>query len=293
MDFEIVEYLRATFSPEMAATYEESFQLFSHFNVEDYILPFSEIYSLVDDFDSTYIQQQFVDQLDVSQRSLLNAHGIFMNDEATAQFMNDILEGLKSVDSYSDIAAILTILDTQNTDEEKFSDIFEHVTTQPADVILTNLNRVNPGLIRKIAEIYNERRQHLSELSNNETTVIKQKAAWVKQLYQSDNLIFKQCKQTALYPKLEEGLRFNMAYDFYFKMLWDEIDEFGNYDLARELVGMAIISSDASDKVLETLRDTLSANFSDIDQIGRITDIATQQFLVSKQDNGVSIGAPV
>ena len=43
-----------------------------------------------------------------------------------------------------------------------------------------------------------------------------------------------------------------------------------------------------SEQVLETIKEYVGKYFSDIDQIGRILDLATRQFLVSKQDNGVT-----
>ena len=127
-------------------------------------------------------------------------------------------------------------------------------------------------------------------VSNNEATVIKAKAEWVKRLFNLSTPEFKNCFESVLYPKLVDGLRFNMSFQFYYDMLWDEISQKTDAGIARELVGIAIISNDKSEKVLETIKEYVGKYFYDLDQIGRIVDIATRQFLISKQDNGIVKG---
>lgn len=290
MDIEIVEFIRSSFSPEEATTYEKSFELFSKFNLENYILPFNEIYMLVDDFDLSYIHQQFHDQLNETLHGVLNEHGIFVNEETSFSLMNEILEGILNIESYNDYETILSILATENTDEEKFADIFALVTTEDSDSILLSLERVNPGLFRVITKMVEERKQMTEVVSNNEASIIKAKAEWVKRLYNLSGPEVKGCFESVLYPKLVDGLRFNMSFQFYCDMLWDEISQKTDVGIARELVGMAIISNDKSEKVLETIQEYIGKYFYDLDQIGRIIDFATRQFLISKQDSGVKFG---
>lgn len=287
MDIEIIEFIRSSFSPEEATTYEKAFELFSKFNVENYILPFNEIYMLVDDFDLTYIQQQFHDQLNEMLHDVLNEHGIFVNDETTFNTINGILEGILAIETFEDKSQIQSILDSENTDEEKFADIFTLVSDLDSDTILISLERVNPGLFRTIRKMVDIDVQATEIISNNDVVIIKEKAEWVKRLFSLSTVEFKECKTSILYPKLEEGLRFNLAFDFYYNMLWDSIASLNNYDIARELVGMTIISNDKAEKAVEVIREYLGKYFYDIDQIGRIMDLATRQFLVSKQDNGI------
>ncbi len=289
MDIEIVEFMRASFSPEMASTYEKSFELFSLFNVEDYILPFDQIYMQVDDFDLTYIQQLLNDQLGITLNDVLHQHGIFMSDVASYDVLNEILEGIRDLENYSDHEHVLTILASEISDEEKIAEIFALVTTVETEVILVSLERVNPGLLRTIDKLFNDRKQLVESVSNNENETIKAKAEWVKRLYSLTSQEFKDCKTSALYPKLEEGLRFNMGFHFYYDLLWDEVSHGVNADIARDFVGMAIISNDKSEKVLETVKDYVGKYFHDLDQIGRVIDLATRQFLVSKQDNGIGV----
>ena len=244
---------------------------------------------LVDDFDLTYIQQQFHDQLDGMLHSVLNQHGVFIQDNTSFEMMNVILEGISSVESYIDREAILTIISTENTDEEKLADILDLVTIIDSDSILLTLERVNPSIIRRIKELVEEHKAIADVISNTEITQIKAKAAWVKRLYELSGPEVKDCSNSVLYPKLTEGLRLNLSFQFYYDMLWDEISQSTNAGIARELVGMAIISNDQSERVLEVIREYVGKNFYDLDQIGRINDIAMRQFLVSKQDNGVKL----
>ena len=289
MDTEIIEFMRTSFSPEMAESYEKSFELFSKFNVEDYILPFNEIYMLVDEFDLTYIQQQFNDQLVVTLNDVLHQHGIFMNDEATIALLNEVLDGILNIENYEDHEMILTILDNEVSDEEKIADIFSLVTQTESETLLTGLDRVNPGMLRTISTLFNGRQMLLQGLSNSEASTIKAKAEWVKRLYSLTSQEFKDCRVTVVYPKLEDGLRLNMGFQFYHDLLWDEISQLTNADIARDLVGISIISCDQSEKVLENIKAFVGTFFHDLDQIGRVIDLATRQFLVSKQDNGIAI----
>lgn len=289
MDIEITEYLKATSSPEMAATYEKSFELFNHFNLEDYIQPFDAIYMEVDNYDTTYIQQRFNDVMEDTLRGLLANHGIFVSDEATHEIMNVILEAILDIEHYEDVDMVLSILDSATGDEEKFAEILALLSTVEQEEFMNAIDRVNPGLIRTITTLFNERKQATAVFEIPEAVTIKAKAEWIKRLYSLKSVEFRDCKESKLFPKLEEGLRFNMEFQFYCNLLWDEIAHLNNADIARDLVGMAIISNDKSEKVLEVIKEYIGTYFSDLDQIGRVIDLSTRQFLVSKQDNGIAV----
>lgn len=287
MDIEIIEFVKTSSSPEMAATYEKSFDLFNKLNLEDYIQPFDQIYAMVDDFDLGYTQQCLFDTLNSLLQQLLNEHGVFVNDEATPDAINYILEGIYVIDSYSDSDAVLTILDADIADEEKFAEIFALITELEAETTLNILERVNPGVIRKISLIFTDKKALFDKLASTDAEIIKKKADWIKRLYSAQTPEFKDCKDTILFKRLEEGLRFNLEFDFYRELFWDEVAHYSNADLARELIGMAIVSSDKSDQALDSVKEFVGTHLSDIDQIGRVLDLATRQFLVSKQDNGI------
>ena len=289
MDIEIIEYLKTSVSPETADVYEKSFDLLSRFNVEDYIQPFDQIYMQVDDYDLTYILEQFDTAIMTVLNSLLNQHGIFITEEASHTLLNEILEGILNIENYDDCDGVLTILDTDYPDEEKLAEILTLVTATDAETIMTCLERINPGLLRTISALFNGRKQLADSMSQTEGSLIKAKAEWVKRLYSLKSVEFRDCKESKLFPKLEEGLRFNMEFQFYCNLLWDEIAHLNNADIARDLVGMAIISNDKSEKVLEIIKEYIGTYFSDLDQIGRVIDLSTRQFLVSKQDNGIAI----
>jgi len=288
MDIEIIDYMKVTFSPEMAESFEKSFELFNRFNLEDYILPFDSIYMEVDNFDTTYIQQRFIETMENTIRDLLNNHGIFVSDDATHDTLNAILEAILDIEYYEDIDMVLSIMDSEVSDEEKFSEVLALLSTVEQEEYMNAIERVNPGLIRTITTLFNGRKQAAEILQTPESVTIKAKAEWVKRLFSLTSTEFRDCKLSILFPKLEEGLRFNMEFDFYYNLLWGDVSHLTNADIARDLIGMAIVSSNKSEQVLETIKEYVGKYFSDIDQIGRILDLVTRQFLVSKQDNGVT-----
>ncbi len=289
MDIEIIEYMKSSFSVEMANTYQKAFGLFSDINLEDFIIPYDEIYATVDDFDSTFIQQQFETRLNADLNKVLNVHGIFIADGATNDFMTELLESITQVEGYMDYNHVLDILNSEITDEEKVANVLDLVSELESEDFMNGIECVNPGIVRKLFDVFGKLKNDHDSVSNNQAVIIKGKAEWVKRLYSATTVEFKNCKKSILYPQLEEGLKFNLEFGFYFNLLWSAISELSNDDIAREFVGMCIISSDKSEVALDTIKDYVGKYFHDMDQIGRIIELATRQFLVSKQDNGVTL----
>lgn len=291
MQTEILEFIRSTYGTEVGELYEESFELFSHFNLEDYISPYTEIYMLIDDYDYGYINTLFNNTLFNHLLDLVKIHGIFVIDSITSRDMVNILSAISKLEEYEDTNAIINILEADTSDEAKLCDIFYLVSNVASEDYLSVIESLNPGLIRSIHELFKDRLDATDCVPDEDVEDIRNKAQWVKKLYSFKDRDFKDCKVSVLYPKLQEGLQFNMEFSFYCKYLNDQLGELSIHDFARDLVGMSAISIDQSDRVLENIKQYLSMNIHDIDQSARIMDIATRHYLLSKQDNGIYKGA--
>lgn len=279
---EIIEWLRSTVDNETANLYLRAFKLFDDLNVEDYALPFQEFFNLIDDYDSDFIIGQMNLTVETMLESLLNQHGIFVSDDATPAQMVLIIEAIEFLPKFEDANAVLTILDSDIDNEEKLNSILELVTIESVETFLTIVERINPGLIRKIRQLFETKAQQQANAVVVNQEELMKKVELIKKLY-------KGIETSPVYKRIQEGLHFNLKFDFYFGLVWEEISVNQPNDIARDMLAIIVMSIDKSEKVLEVLKEVIGTNVGDLELLGKILDNGTKQFLLLQQDNGVKL----
>lgn len=276
MKEDIINFINNIAGPETSGIYLRAFKLFDLMNLEDYILPFDEISTMSEELDSISLIDKCNTLLDEFITDLLKQHGIFIFDETKIHEALMILELIPIIVQYEDFNSLLNITDTDISDEEKLASILSIVGSNEIEFYITLIERVNPGLIRKISELLNNKKSDIVEYSNtNEQVVLI-------------NKLFNNVNNSIIYPKLKDGLKFNMLFDLYIKLYWEDIVSTEDYILiSRDLVAICIISNDKKSRVLETIKDFIGINLSDLNLINKVLDTAYKFHLDVVQDNGI------
>lgn len=276
MKEEILDWITGILGPDTKSLYERAFDLFQQINFLETLDYFQEIMNLSDDRDiedtTDLLNEALYTQLEV----VLKQHGVFIQKETPISVMLDIIENLIGIENSQEQEQISIIYQSSSSDEEKLAEILELNGVQSSEYYLEYIERINPGLVRKIGSLFSTYQPSYNVDNNN----IGNKVLLIKKLYSKN-------KDSSIYQKLNEGLKFNMQYQFYLDLFWPIISEQNPENLARDLIGIAVISCDQFSNVLAITSKSVGEAMSDIDLIGRINDSATKLFIELNQDSGI------
>lgn len=261
MNNELLEFISNNSSPESRDTFKTVFEILETFNIEDYINPFNDAYSCVDNSEVDSIIFTFFNIAENQLVNILNSLGIFVTDETNLQELVSILEHISLIEDYEDKKAIKDIIQSDLSNEETLMTILELVGSLSADDFSNSITIVNPGFIKKIKEII-EGDSELDEIVDIDA--VRNKVANLKTLLKNCEIEY-----SIIHNELQNNLSINLEFDLYKSIFQDKLLKLYNKEqykqLAFEIVLMFIISKDKADNIPFRSREYVSNNFSDID----------------------------
>lgn len=229
--------------------------------------------------EGTMEQVELLDKFRLSIDNMLSGtlklHGIVLNEEATLEFKNKITQAIIVLETYEGKDDILGILESSEEPNYKFSELIEQVTELSAINVFTKIESVDPGLFKRLIEIFNTSLIVIREddvekqiLRNNIVSKLKNIKAITKYdkalgftLTNSDTVLGSDFKQYTTYA------------DKHFEYL--TIDE-----IAIEVFILLSMSMEGFDKPLITFRKYSQDLFSDLDKITKI-DIKLNNLIIA------------
>lgn len=255
-------YLSDTTTPELKEAVRQSHVLFDQFGLDTYERDFEEILATGDEADSHAVVDEVVQLTRSIQFKILNEHGVVISEDAAISRLNVYLEVLKRIPDYDNPGALFSLLSVQNQPEELAAEIFALVSGKAPEDLITDIMVIDPQLFQKIAEELDNK--HVAE--DDETTVLKRsRIAAYKQYVEATGL-----KELKLAHLLASGMDVGHPVLVYLNLLGRDFDEMDAEAIAKELVGMCLISSDANENPRDAIKKHLENFVSDMDKLTKV-----------------------
>jgi hypothetical protein len=247
-------------------------RLFEHFDVENWTHEAGSI--ILENSDAT--DTQTLDNIKATITALviwlLTVHGITLTDDSLLSEKVEILNSVKVINDYSDITAIENILETDKTNEEKVSDIFQLVSIFNTDKILSLLTNVDDRLLNNLTLLT---QPDTTELYDTAKEVEKQITAYIKfKIKLQDTDLYSDQYFNSL-PVI--GLDFELYVTSYSKEL--PMFEDGNLDenqISLDLIGLSLLSKEFETPITLT-RKYMHLITNDVNQSTRLDNLILKQ----------------
>ena len=151
VDFQLNDYIKSTFTPELEEDISVAFQLLYAFELPDPEIDFLNLITSESYLDSNDIQNQFILILHSKLDYLLSQHKLTLADTSSLYIKTQILAACYAMMYLEDYTHILVTLESELSDLEKLSAILsEHSVLSEIDV-LTSVTNVDPSFLSTLA----------------------------------------------------------------------------------------------------------------------------------------------
>ena len=151
LDFQLNDYIKSTFTPELEEDISVAFQLLYAFELPDPEIDFLNLITSESYLDSNDMQDQFILILHSKLDYLLSQHKLTLADTSSLYIKTQILVACYGLMYLEDYTHILITLESELSDLEKLSAILsEHSVLSEIDV-LTSVTNVDPSFLSTLA----------------------------------------------------------------------------------------------------------------------------------------------
>ena len=259
---EINDYIDATCNPDLADLYKHSIEILDAFDLRDYEEDFHDLVATCHNMSIDQVSDKFRSLILAKLDYIIEQHMIFLNkDEVTLANRNEILDGLfvlQALDSYYDV---LTILDSDTSDEEKVCEMLSRYCTLSSIDILVILDRVDSTFldtVRQVAEADSEKYIYTNLQSEDLNKIVGGLKDF--QAFKPDHL-------TLGVLLAKSGILLGQPLKTYIPHTIDVFKDKPNIDLAYHIYSLMLISGDCFNNPVLGFKEKSNYFFNDLNQI--------------------------
>lgn len=283
---EIEFFIENFISEENKDSIKNSFSILEELGVEDYTERFITLMMMEGDIESAQLVDSFKNTINSLINDLLIQHGVELMDSVTLDFKNKVLEGLVFLPDYEDKEGIFRILETDQDEIEKFTELLTQITPIPFMELFTSIESINPDIFTKLNNVLKVSNVKISneDLTKqfNDNKIID-KLKLIKSFIQYDNAIG--------FTLVNNGTVLGSIFTQYTDYAVKQFELLSPENVAKEVFVLLTLADEGLDKPLITFRKFSQNLFTDLDRITKV-DIqlnklimAFDKFVLQNQSN--------
>lgn len=240
---DFIAFMRLYFAEELVREMYRSFLFFERFKSDTYTAPYQDVMALHQLEHSDGIIDQWRGLLERDTAELLEAHGIFVDEDASLSFKNDLIGLITVLMNLDNYDVVMTILEGFKDDLEQFADIAAEYTALDQTEVLEHVVRIHEHFIQALKVMAQGKRTESAVAIY--PTLITNLSIYTEHLAENNMAVY----------LVKDGLRVGESLSTYLEMLKDELLLEDDELLAKNFVALALISSDYNNNLLMAFRE--------------------------------------
>lgn len=267
--------------------FDEAISLFETMGQDNYMEIFEATVSSSPGLTDEQVVLELLDDLHLIVNNIFTVQGISLIDEIVLSDKIKIAKAILSIFDYSDRVAIARILETDLNPEEKIAELISLVSDIPTEEAFTFITDVNPGVIARLSEVIKDNESETIEINDDFKKVIQTYILFKQKILNDSHIL------TDKY--LVEGGTIGLPYSVYledllkhkaFSDLLIEMDDITKAndnsktdEIAKHLLGIAILSIDSNGNYAKVIKDNLSSITSNVAHTTKIESSISEQLI--------------
>lgn len=267
--------------------FDQAISLFDTMGQDNYMEIFEATVSSSPGLTDEQVVLELLDDLHLIVNNIFTVQGISLIDEIVLSDKIKIAKAILSIFDYSDRVAIARILETDLNPEEKIAELISLVSDIPTEEAFTFITDVNPGVIARLSEVIKDNESETIEIDEDFKKVIQTYILFKQKILNDSHIL------TDKY--LVEGGTIGLPYSVYLedllkhKAFSDLLIEMDNItkandnsktdEIAKHLLGIAILSIDSNGNYAKVIKDNLSSITSNVAHTTKIESSISEQLI--------------
>ena len=266
----IDNYLTNNASVELKDLITDAMAAFDSIGFDGYDDVFLELIMVAEQNDKNFVVDQITMLTKEYLINILKEHGIFVSDASTIDILTIFVNGIVSLLKLNDKQDVLNILKTSINSVEKFAEVISLISNKSADELMLDIETVSDSFISSLINHFEKEEYQINEDEVVQTQTI------IKRFKEYTEFVGSTLK---IEEYLKSGLSVGFPYQTYLNLYGHEIEELSVDDIAKEMLGMAIISNDGMNNPISVIASSIDSVISDLDKITKVNVRVTQLLL--------------
>lgn len=271
MNNELEALLQTKTSPERAAILRDVANVLEEMSLYNHFVEIENLISLEEQIDPAQLMNEVEGVLLTGLTTVLSNFSIFTTS-TDVEILLSIVKGLRDLEEYEDFETVLTICDSDSTDEERLAELMELVTSFVAEDYLPVLDGVSFRLVEKTRQLFAEKDdQDVGDLVEDSNQAI------IKRLKS-----FKPQFDIAIFAEIENGFPVGMEPAMVFGRVEDRLFDLSAEETAEEAYAAALATNALDEDVVSVAKDHVQELFEDANFVAdvniAINDVSERTF---------------
>lgn len=232
-----------------------------------------ELLSIIMDSDDVHgaeIMSTIINQISGILHDILKQHGVILadNEFTTLEILYKFANSTLNIQSYEDKSLLLDILNSDVNSKETYAELIALICDLTVEELLPYIESVDDCLLITFKEL----------LISNEEPASSDNADIVNDFI---NYLNKHTESLKIKEMIKNGMSVGYPFSIYINALGRDLETLEPKLAAKELLGMAYVSSDGGNNPRSIIKEHLDQFVSDIDKLTKI-DIALGELLLGQ-----------
>lgn len=256
-------FLVGNATPEMSDSITEAYKLLENMNAGDLDFDLNDMLMVDDVVDTNVTMSKIQTYFTTIQHDMLAQYGITMDDEVAIDDLTMVLKAVFELEDYEDTEALLRLTMSDMRADETFAEVLALITHKDAVSLLSLFEEVDTSLIRRIQDIASATDD---ELVTDEERI--RRSQYMHHLQRFCHYI--NSKELEVVKMLKDGITVGYPYAAYADQIGRAFEGTIPEQVAREMVAMALISSDGHNNPMEVIKGSLEDYVADLNTVTKI-----------------------
>ena len=239
MDPELYNLLLTLFGDDLTITMEEAMNLYDEYGVYDHLDTINTLIQMADDTDHMELHDAMYSIIDDTAESILNEHGIELNDSVQLRYKVELLDSIKNLQTLIDYTEAYNLLESEQPDMEIFANLVEMTSMLDTTTVYDIVHILNPQFIDSLKYLI-KKKVEVSEESLVGDMQLKRKIIDKLKKYNT----FVKGKVTCGYSLMEQGALIGEKFEMYLPYITEYITIDDADSIAETLYTTLLLSND-------------------------------------------------
>lgn len=283
MQTNLLSWLVANTSPETVELFKRADDVFDNIGIEDHEAQYDDLIYGTDYMEPTDQMEGLNTYTSDVLESILKQHGVYVDEETDLEHLLLACEALLNLQKLQDATYAVDICENKEMDNlEKIAEIFAYVTAHKPEEFMTYITEVSDSLFSAIIINLKNKAEDIDDILREQKSISDVKIRKIDKLYED-------CAESFLYDLIKAGLRCNMEFDYYIELYGQQLLEMPVLEIARNLIGITIISNASEGSYNQLIDPFLSKNFIDLKELGQVQTQVRDFFIKINQEPNLKI----
>ena len=203
--------------------------------------------------------------------SVLKAHEIRLADDSNIETHTLFVNALIDIQDYGDIPTLLSIVNMNISPNETLAELVALVSHKNSSELLPEIEYVSPAFIGMVRDNCEE----VPDIITDEELEVKQK--YINLFNKFIRII--NTDKLEIVKLINSGMDLGYTFDTYINVIGKYLEEMKPIDIAMELVGCALVSSDGCSNPIGIIQERIDNFVADMDKVTKVNIIVTDLLL--------------